>query len=438
MLVCAREGRASADGARLTCAQVRREADDRRPYNGRMACEITRYLTASLLAFAAAEACAQTPQKYGEFACRPLTCSSLVPSKSIDDPSTNDCGYRAGNQWWLDDVAGSLTWNTQPSRERVTVALFDDGAKIDHVELRNQLWTNETEARGKPGVDDDSNGYVDDLHGWDFVDNDANVAPQGACIGRASHGTFMASLIAAERNNGAGIAAAGSDGTRLMVLRIVGCGGGSKDRADPQRIGRALDYATRMGAKILSFSAHWMEKHPSLDAAFARIAEESSDRAAVVVASVPNKGETVAGYPAAYPFRRIVRAVPIGNDNIISPGTSAAPEGLNFGAPSACVLGATAGNVGYRLEHGSSNSTAILSGLLAGLWSSPPYARLSTDEFLAKVVRDGMSRTQRRSQPDLRGDYPSGVPLADACTLSTERRSASVCLEPGQQQGRSP
>jgi hypothetical protein len=196
-----------------------------------------------------------------------------------------------------------------------------------------------------------------------------------------------------------------------------------------------------MGAKVMSFSAHWADTTPALDAAFRRVADDPSpqpgDRGAIVVASVPNKGELRAGYPAAYPFRRIVRAIPIGNDNIISPGTSPAPEGLNFGSPSACVLGATAGTLGYRIENGSSNSTAILSGLLAGLWARPPYARLSADEFLAKVVRDGMSRTTRRSQPDLRGDYPRGVPLADACTLATKRRSASVCLEPGQEQGRS-
>jgi hypothetical protein len=249
----------------------------------------------------------------------------------------------------------------------------------------------------------------------------------------------MASLIAAERNNGAGIAAPGSDGARVMVLRIVGCGGGSKDQVNPQRLLRALDYASRMGAKVMSFSAHWADTSPELDAAFARIADKPSrrlsDPGAIVVASVPNKGEPVAGFPAAYPFRRIVRAVPIGNDNIISPGTSAAPPGLNLGAPSACVLGATAGTLGYRIEHGSSNSAAILSGLLAGLWASPPYAKFSADEFVSKVVQERMSRTTRRSQPDLRGDYPSGVPLADACTLATKGRSAKVCLEPGQEQG---
>ncbi len=191
----------------------------------------------ALIAFAPAIALAQKTPAYGEFACQPHTCSTLVPAKSVDDPSTNDCGYRNGNAWWLDYVAGSLTWSNPPAGNRVTVALFDDGAMTDHVELRHQLWTNEAELRGKPGVDDDANGYIDDIHGWDFVDDDANVSPEGECVGRASHGTFMASLIAAERNNGAGASLrAGSDGARVMILRIVGCGGGSKDRANPDRI----------------------------------------------------------------------------------------------------------------------------------------------------------------------------------------------------------
>ncbi len=390
---------------------------------------------AVLLASACVRA-ADAPSNAESYACRALACSTLIPAPAVDDPSTNDCGYRKGNQWWVDYVAGSLTWGESATREPVTVALFDDGADIEHPELRHQLWTNAREAHGTPGVDDDGNGYVDDLHGWDFVDDDAVVAPQGDCIGRASHGTLMASLIAAERNNGAGIAAAGSDGARLMVLRIAGCGGKSKDRPDPQRIMRALEYATRMGAKILSFSAHWSVTTPELDAAFAHIADASSSPdAALVIASVPNKGERVAGYPAAYRFRRIVRAVPIGNDDIISPGTSAAPPGLDFGAPSACVLGASAGKSGYRIEHGSSNATAILAGLLAGVWSSPVYARFSPDEFLTQVVRERMLRTPRRSQPDLLGRYPTGVPLADACTLATKEKTARVCLEPGQPRG---
>jgi subtilisin len=386
-------------------------------------------LAACTLALGYALDAGGAPEPAASFACRAQSCSTLIPAATIDDPQDNDCAYRNGNEWWLDYVAGSLAWSSHPSRHPVIVAVFDDGAAIDHPALRNRLWTNEAEAHGSRGVDDDGNGYIDDVHGWDFVDDHPIAPPQGECRAAASHGTFMASLIAAERNRGIGIAAAGSDGARVMVLRIVGC---RDTHVDPGRLQRALAYATHMGAKILSFSAHWDVSTPELDAAFAEIADRpDSPRAAIVVASVPNKGEPQAGFPAAYPFRRIVRAVPIGNDDQISPGTTSIPEGLNFGAPSACVMGATAGPTGFGIASGSSNSTAILAGLLAGIWASAPYSHLSTDEFLAQVVRGRMAQTPRRSAPGLRAPYTGGVPLADACTLSTGERSAEVCRRLG-------
>jgi hypothetical protein len=361
-------------------------------------------------------------------ACEPLSCSTLIPAGAPDDPDVNDCAYRAGNQWWLDYVAGSLAWDEQARAKPVIVAVFDDGADTSHVDLRNQLWLNEAEAHGRANHDDDGNGFVDDVHGWDFVDDDPVVAPEGACLGRAQHGTFMASLVAGERNNRAGIAAAGADGARVMILRIVGCGRDHRDRADPDRLMRALDYATRMNARILSFSAHWNASTQQLDAAFAAVADGSDpQRAAIVVASVPNKGEPSAGYPAAYPYRRIVRAVPIGNDGAISPGASPTLPGLNLGAPSACVVGATAAPSAFGLSHGSSNSTAILSGLLAGIWSSRPYADLSADDFITRVVEGRMLQNRRRSRPGRRPPFLEGVPLADACMLASPARSAAVC-----------
>jgi subtilisin len=373
-------------------------------------------------------------QERTPFQCQPVTCSTLLPSLPVDDAGNNDCAYRAGNLWWVDYVAGSLAWRSHKTKKPVIVAIFDDGADIDHEDLRNQLWTNEAEAHGRPGADDDGNGYVDDIHGWDFVENSPDVSPKGECRSRFSHGTMMASLVAAERNNGVGIASAGSDGAKLMILRVVGCNRGVDDNADPTRFARALDYATRMGARILSFSAHWYATTPELDRAFAEVADRvDAPHPAIVVASVPNKGEPAAGYPAAYTFRRIVRAIPIGNDDMISPGTAPAPEGLNLGAPSACVIGAGASPNHYTLEQGSSNSTAILSGLLAGIWSSPPYAKLGTDEFLARVVQGRMVETPRRSKPGSRTPYFGGVPLADACLLETERRKARVCPQPGSQ-----
>ena len=81
------------------------------------------------------------------FPCQPVTCSTLLPA-TVADPHTNDCAYRAGNLWWVDYVAGSLAWSERVRAHPVTVAIFDDGAWIDHEDLRNQLWTNEAEAHG--------------------------------------------------------------------------------------------------------------------------------------------------------------------------------------------------------------------------------------------------------------------------------------------------
>jgi hypothetical protein len=93
-------------------------------------------------------------------------------------------------------------------------------------------------------------------------------------------------------------------------------------------------------------------------------------------------------------------------------------------------MGATAGPQGFALANGSSNSTAILAGLLAGIWASPRYEHLSTDAFLAQVIEGSMAHTRRRSRPGSRPPYLSGVPLADACTLSTGERTAEVCSRP--------
>jgi len=348
-----------------------------------------------------------------------------LPASAPEDRSTRDCGYANGNSWWADYIAAPLLWQSAAA-DPVIVALFDDGAAIDHEDLRDALWSNERELHGRPGIDDDGDGYVDDIHGWDFVDGNADVRPHGSCATRPSHGTLMASLIAAGRN-GVGMVGAGAGSVRLMVLRVTGCGADAS-KMDPDRMRRALLYAVDHGARVLSFSAHWTQTTPELDATFAEIADsQSSSHAAVIVASVPNKGEPTAGFPAAYAFRRIIRAVPVGDGDRISPGTSPAPAGLNLAAPSACILGATAAPSGYGLANGSSNSTAILSGLLAGLWSRPPYAKLGAEQFVERVVRARMMTTSRHTAPGSRAPYLEGLPIADACLLSSHGHAARVC-----------
>jgi subtilisin family serine protease len=376
-------------------------------------------MLALLLTVYAAAVGAAEPGEAAEAACPQYRCSTLIPSARVESTASNDCLYRNGSSWWLDYVAGSLLWSPAAELRKlkpVTVAIFDDGADVTHPELAGQL-----------------------VPGWDFVNDRAEVAAGSGCALRNQHGTFMASLIAARRNNRIGIAAPGSDGARVMVLRVVGCESSSAPGEDLQRVAAALRYARAHGARILSFSAEWRESSPEVDALLRELADDPGPQAAIVVAGVPNRGETELAYPARYPFRRIVRAVPIGDDDSISPGTSPVPDGLNLGAPSACVVGAVtqpSGEPGYAIASGSSNSAAILAGLLAGLWARPTYAKFSADEFLDRVVRQGMLRTRRHSRPGARAPYLDGVPLADACVIATLRRTTTVCRDAGKMRAR--
>src|ERR1700721_1036477 len=99
-------------------------------------------LAACLLALGSAPLAAGAPpigaqESAAGFACRPQSCSTLIPAAAVDDPADDDCAYRNGNEWWLDYVAGSLAWSKHPSKNPVIVAVFDDGAAIDHPSLRN-------------------------------------------------------------------------------------------------------------------------------------------------------------------------------------------------------------------------------------------------------------------------------------------------------------
>ena len=100
---------------------------------------------------------------------------------------------------WESGVTGS---------KDVTVAIIDGGFQIDHPDLKDNLWINEAELNGKPGVDDDGDGFVDDIYGYNFVINSANINAH-------THGTHVAGTVGATNNNGIGVGgvAGGSDGT---------------------------------------------------------------------------------------------------------------------------------------------------------------------------------------------------------------------------------
>lgn len=161
------------------------------------------------------------------------------------------------------DIGVFEAWKTETGSPEVIVAVVDGGIQYNHPDLAANMWINEAELNGQPGVDDDGNGYVDDIYGWNFVTAKAEtsggqtIRKEGA-ITPYVHGTHCAGTISAVNGNGIGICgiAGGSgagDGVRLMSCQIFHTDpatGESKGNADPN----AFVYSADMGAVISSNS----------------------------------------------------------------------------------------------------------------------------------------------------------------------------------------
>ena len=168
----------------------------------------------------------------------------------------NDPHYQNGNQWHLNntgqsggnsgaDVDAPEAWDISTGNPDIVIAIIDTGVEITHPDLDDNIYTNEAEASGTPEVDDDANGYVDDINGWDFYDNDNDPNP-GSTQG---HGTCCAGVAAAEGDNAIGVAGIAYD-CKILPVKICSDSG---TFASSTAIGNAIRYAADM-ANVLSNS----------------------------------------------------------------------------------------------------------------------------------------------------------------------------------------
>ena len=191
------------------------------------------------------------------------------------------------------DINAPQAWATTTGDSSVVVAVIDTGVDIGHSDLVGAKWTNPGEIQNN-GIDDDANGYIDDLHGWDFLNNNASVYDGVTCSGGEDedfHGTHVAGTIAAQRNNMGVVGVA--PGVRVMSLKALGCSGG-----DTSTVIDALNYAKAEGVKIVNMSLGGS----GFDKAFKAAIDDSG---ILVVAAAGNEGGNndlpkASQYPASY------------------------------------------------------------------------------------------------------------------------------------------
>lgn len=152
------------------------------------------------------------------------------------------------------DINLFKAWEITTGNPNVIVCIVDGGIMLDHPDLQDNLWVNEAELNGTPGVDNDGNGYINDVHGWCFVNGNGDIQPDNNF-----HGTHVAGTVAARNNNGIGVAGvAGGDGSpnsgvRLMSAAIFRGTG----QASGTNTANAIKYGADNGAVISQNSWGW-------------------------------------------------------------------------------------------------------------------------------------------------------------------------------------
>ncbi len=313
------------------------------------------------------------------------------------------------------DIGLADAWRLYDGGSRdVVVALVDTGIDYTHEDLVGRIWTNTDEIPGN-GIDDDGNGYVDDVYGWNFYSgtNDVYVGTEDA------HGTHGAGTIAANAGNGVGIAGiVQSDHVKVMAVKALGGSDGSGTTAS---IIQAIQYAEANGAQICNLSLGSSQNDPALYRTIA-----SSKMLFVVAAG--NDGtdlETAPSYPASYDLDNLIAVANIRYDGELDPTSSYGAASVDLAAPGSYILSTTPGNT-YSYMTGTSMAAPMVSAAAAMVYSAFPKATLADvkDILLASVHKlDCLTgRTATGGMLDL------GAAMAGAVTASTGRAWAEPDL----------
>lgn len=270
-------------------------------------------------------------------------------------------------QWNLKLLNMPEAWGTEQGNPGVTVAVVDSGIATRHPEFRSQLWRNSGEILNN-GVDDDGNGYIDDINGWDF--SDAPTLPGGGDWtvrdnepeDDTGHGTHVSGIIAAEANNGVGIAGIAWK-CRLMPLRAgFKYGGGTYLQNDD--LAAAIVYAADNGAQVINMS--WG------DTVNAFIIKDAVDyayaRGCVLVSAAGNSGSLGSYYPAA--LKTVISVAGLGREKQLYSDSNFGAT-VDIAAPGEEIL-STDINGGYQNRSGTSMAAAHVSAVAALVVAANP------------------------------------------------------------------
>ena len=257
----------------------------------------------------------------------------------------NDPYY--SNQWHLPVINASEAWNITTGDTNVIIAIVDDAIDLDHEDLADNIFTNWAEYHGTDGVDEDFNGYVDDVHGWDFAENNNDPNP---AIDNQTHGTHVAGCASAVTNNGVGVAAPGWK-CKILPLKFSNDNSGSLSGDNAA----AIIYAADMGATLTN-NSYGGGGYSNYDRDAFLYAYELGT---LSLTSAGNSDENEPSYPAAYSNVLSVASTASGD---YKSGFSTYHLSVDISSPGSGILSAYPNN-----DYASASGTSMASPVAAGV-----------------------------------------------------------------------
>lgn len=294
-------------------------------------------------------------------------------------------------QWYLTNIKADKAWAMTTGSSSVVVAVIDTGVDLDQPDLQDNIWKNTLEIAGD-GKDNEGNGYIDDVYGWDFVKNQANASPNlngGYDSTAVHHGTFIAGLISAMHDNNFGIKGVTA---RVKIMPLVGLSTTGYGSSLP--VAKAINYAVANGAHIINLSFGGSESSQILKDSI----NNAYHRNVLIVAAVGNAVDGKNGtnltnnpiYPVCYDKtfteNKILGVIATDQNNRVTPYS-------NYGL--GCVDIAAPGDSMISLAYQNSNFTSFQAYLKEG-WRGTSFsaALVSGTAALMKSVNDNLSAKQ--------------------------------------------